>query len=103
MRRCFLTLLSIAAAEASLTNRERHQGKRHRAYRFEMAILSASFMRARVPHPVVRWAVGGWTLFVCENAVLSENRTWLIDSMGDDKYHVFYGTCSTIATVSIGK
>ena len=37
-----------------------------------------------------------------ENGVLSENRTWLIDSMGDDNYHAFYGTFSTIATVSIG-
>lgn len=51
---------------------------------------------------MVRWAVGGWTLFVVENAVLSENRTWLIRSMGDENYHAFYGTFSTIATVSIG-
>jgi len=51
---------------------------------------------------MVRWAAGGWTLFVVENGILSENRTWLIDSMGDDMYHAFYGTCSTIATVSIG-
>ena len=54
------------------------------------------------PHSMVRWAVGGWTFFVIENGVLSENRTWLIDSMGDDNYHAFYGTFSTVATLSIG-
>lgn len=59
-------------------------------------------MKTSASHPLVRWAAGGWTLFVVENAVLSENRTWLIDSMGDDNYHAFYGTLSTIATASIG-
>eukprot|EP00536_Pseudo-nitzschia_multiseries_P017201 jgi/Psemu1/224085/e_gw1.1425.6.1 len=53
-------------------------------------------------HSMVRWAAGGWTFFVVENAILSENRTWLIDSLGDDNYHAVYGTFSTIATVSIG-
>jgi len=53
-------------------------------------------------HSMVRWAVGGWTFFVVENAVLSENRTWLIDRLGDDNYHIVYGTFSTIATASIG-
>jgi len=67
-----------------------------------MTILSASRTKVKTPHSVLRWAVGGWSLFVVENAVLSENRTWLIDSMGDDNYHAFYGTFSTIATVSIG-
>lgn len=67
-----------------------------------MNFLSASRLKVRAPHSMVRWAVGGWTLFVVENGVLSENRTWLIDSMGDDNYHAFYGTFSTIATVSIG-
>ena len=63
---------------------------------------SITLTKIRTPHPLVRWAVGGWTLFVVENAVLSENRTWLIDLMGDENYHTFYGTFSTIATVSIG-
>ena len=62
-------------------------------------LLSAS---RKLSNPMVRWAAGGWTLFVIENGILSENRTWLIDSLGDDYYHAFYGTCSTIATVSIG-
>eukprot|EP00532_Pseudo-nitzschia_australis_P005991 CAMPEP_0168169678 /NCGR_PEP_ID=MMETSP0139_2-20121125/3767_1 /TAXON_ID=44445 /ORGANISM="Pseudo-nitzschia australis, Strain 10249 10 AB" /LENGTH=266 /DNA_ID=CAMNT_0008087115 /DNA_START=85 /DNA_END=882 /DNA_ORIENTATION=+ len=67
-----------------------------------MTILSATSRKLGNSHSMVRWAAGGWTFFVVENAVLSENRTWLIDSMGDDNYHAFYGTFSTIATVSIG-
>ncbi|KAG7344499.1 NnrU nitric oxide reduction family protein [Nitzschia inconspicua] len=52
--------------------------------------------------PLLRWAVGGWTFFILENTVLSENRTYLIDRLGDDQYHAVYGTCSTLASVSIG-
>ncbi|CAB9526711.1 RCE1 homolog, prenyl protein protease (Saccharomyces cerevisiae) [Seminavis robusta] len=48
------------------------------------------------------WAAGGWIFFVAENAILSENRTWLIAELGDDRYHLVYGTLSTIATASIG-
>lgn len=50
----------------------------------------------------VRWAAGGWIFFVAENAILSENRTYLISELGDDNYHLVYGTLSTIATASIG-
>ena len=50
----------------------------------------------------VRWGLGGWTFFICENALLSENRTYLIDYLGDESYHLVYGTMSTIATASIG-
>jgi len=50
----------------------------------------------------LKWAAGGWIFFVGENFVLSENRTYLIDLVGDDKYHLLYGTFSTIATASIG-
>ena len=51
----------------------------------------------------IRWAAGGWIFFIAENAILSENRTWLInDWLGDDRYHLAYGTLSTIATASIG-
>lgn len=50
----------------------------------------------------LKWAVGGWLFFVAENAVLSENRTAIIDYLGSDEtYHAVYGTCSTIATASI--
>lgn len=50
----------------------------------------------------MRWAAGGWAFFIAENALLSENRTWLIRQWGDDRYHLVYGTLSTIATASIG-
>jgi uncharacterized membrane protein YgcG len=51
---------------------------------------------------LIRWGVGGWTFFIAENALLSENRNTLIGMLGDDNYHMMYGTISTIATVSIG-
>lgn len=66
-----------------------------------MAVVSST-RKLSNPNALVRWAAGGWTFFVVENAVLSENRTWLIDLLGDENYHLFYGTFSTIATVSIG-
>ena len=53
-------------------------------------------------HSSCRWAFAGWTFFIAENAILSENRTWLINELGDDMYHGVYGTLSTIATGSIG-
>mmetsp|Transcript_5865 Transcript_5865/g.8977 ORF Transcript_5865/g.8977 Transcript_5865/m.8977 type:complete len:276 (-) Transcript_5865:69-896(-) len=50
-----------------------------------------------------RWAAGGWVLFIGENLVLSENRSWLIEELGgDESYHMLYGTLSTIACTSIG-
>jgi uncharacterized membrane protein len=51
--------------------------------------------------PQVRWAVSGWILFIAENAILSENRTWIIEELGNEGYHALYGTCSTAATASI--
>ena len=42
--------------------------------------------------PLLKWAAGGWTFFILENAVLSENRTYLIQQLGDDQYHAVYGT-----------
>lgn len=35
----------------------------------------------------MQWAAGGWIFFVAENAILSENRTYLIQELGDDNYH----------------
>lgn len=52
--------------------------------------------------PQVRLAAGGWIFFVAENAILSENRTALIDYMGHENYHLVYGAVSTAATASIG-
>lgn len=50
----------------------------------------------------VRWAAGGWTFFIAENVILSENRTFLIENLGDAGYHNVYGLLSTVAVGSIG-
>ena len=63
-----------------------------------LSSMSLSVFRS----PAVRWAAGGWSFFILENAVLSENRTWLIQELGDESYHLVYGTLSTVATASIG-
>ncbi len=53
----------------------------------------------------MRWAVGGWSFFIVENVVLSENRAAIIQAVGDDEretnYHIIYGSCSTLACASI--
>lgn len=49
----------------------------------------------------MKWAVGGWSFFIAENFILSENRTYLISQFGDDMYHVAYGTLSTAAMSSV--
>ncbi len=69
---------------------------------FIPSIIRGSLDRMRNNTKLIRWAVGGWTFFIVENAVLSENRTWLIQRYGDDNYHTIYGTLSTIASISIG-
>lgn len=50
-----------------------------------------------------RWAVGGWSFFIAENVVLSENRSFIIEKLGGDEdvYHYVYGACSTFAVGSI--
>jgi uncharacterized membrane protein len=58
--------------------------------------------RSLLSSPVVRLGAGGWIFFVAENAILSENRTALIATLGDDNYHLLYGTFSTAATAAIG-
>jgi uncharacterized membrane protein len=57
---------------------------------------------ASVATSQLRWAASGWILFIAENAILSENRTYLIEKVGDNTYHQLYGLCSTAATGSIG-
>ena len=53
----------------------------------------------------LRWAVGGWSFFIAENLILSENRGRIIEALGDDEretnYHRLYGSFSTAATASI--
>jgi len=55
----------------------------------------------RLSSPAARWAAGGWMIFITENFVLSENRTALIEKLGDANYHNLYGICSTTACASI--
>jgi len=40
-------------------------------------------------------------VFIAENFILSENRTYIISKVGDDVYHGIYGTFSTIAMGSV--
>ena len=48
-------------------------------------------------------ASSGWIFFVAENALLSENRGYLIEYLGGEgPYHNAYGLLSTLATASIG-
>ncbi|KAL7528465.1 hypothetical protein ACHAWF_002570 [Thalassiosira exigua] len=49
----------------------------------------------------MKWAVGGWSFFIAENFILSENRSYLISQLGDDGYHAAYGTLSTAAMGSV--
>jgi len=50
----------------------------------------------------MRWAIGGWSFFILENLVLSENRSYIIERVGDERYHMIYGTISTCAMASVG-
>lgn len=62
-----------------------------------MSHLSTAFLKSSS----VRWAAGGWAFFIAENVILSENRTFLIENLGDDGYHNVYGLISTAAVGSI--
>jgi len=46
-------------------------------------------------------AGASWGLFIGENVVLSENRTWIIEKFGDNMYHNIYNTLSTISCTGI--
>ncbi len=50
---------------------------------------------------VVKWVAGGWILFTVENVFLSENRTRLIEFLGQERYHALFNTLSSTALVSI--
>jgi len=65
------------------------------------ASTSATATSSSSSNAALKWAAGGWSLFIAENLILSENRTFLIDRLGDDGYHGLYGTLSTIAMGSV--
>jgi hypothetical protein len=62
---------------------------------------NVSLLKAFSSSKGVRWIVGGWTFFLAENLILSENRTTIIDNFGKDTYHLVYNILSTTATGSI--
>jgi len=65
------------------------------------AAAAATTTTATSSSSALKWAAGGWSLFIAENLLLSENRTYLIDRLGDDGYHGLYGTLSTLAMGSV--
>jgi hypothetical protein len=85
---------------------------RIRTYIIMASSSSSMLLRQVVQSKELKWAIGGWTFFIAENAILSENRTYLIrvldgdgdgDGDGDEhNYHLLYGSLSTAATASIG-
>lgn len=53
-------------------------------------------------HKGVRLIVGGWSLFIAENLVISWNREALVTALGGEgTYKALYGTISTAACASI--
>ena len=40
------------------------------------------------------------SFFIAENFVISENRSWIIEKLGDEGYHMMFGTISTAAMAS---
>jgi uncharacterized membrane protein len=61
----------------------------------------AAAARTVLRHPGVRWIGLGWTAFIAENIILSENRQWIISEFGNSTYHGAYNCLSTAATGSI--
>ena len=49
----------------------------------------------------IKWLAGGWTLFLAENVILSENREWICQKYGEKLYHGVYNTLSSVACISI--
>jgi uncharacterized membrane protein len=49
----------------------------------------------------VKFVTIGWVGFIAENLILSHNREYLINSYGDDNYHIVYNVLSTAACSSI--
>jgi hypothetical protein len=82
--------------------------------------MAASLIQAGLRDPGVRWIGAGmcvlvlllhaltnhcmqtgWTAFILENLILSENRQTIIEAFGDDNYHLAYSSLSTLACGSI--
>lgn len=49
-----------------------------------------------------KWIGGGWTLFIAENVILSENRNHIIGALGSESSYTYvYSAASTVACSSI--
>lgn len=60
-----------------------------------------SFVNQLLANKGVRWIGLGWIGFISENLILSHNRQDIINSVGDDTYHMIYNVLSTSACGSI--
>lgn len=49
----------------------------------------------------LKYVTIGWTGFIAENFILSQNRTEIINEIGDSNYHLLYNSLSSIACCSI--
>ncbi|KAJ3230084.1 CAAX prenyl protease [Chytriomyces hyalinus] len=52
-------------------------------------------------HTGTKWIAIGWTAFIAENVIVSENRETLVGALGEDRYRMAYGFLSTAACSSI--
>eukprot|EP00747_Dinoflagellata_sp_TGD_P017220 gnl/TRDRNA2_/TRDRNA2_125676_c0_seq1.p1 gnl/TRDRNA2_/TRDRNA2_125676_c0~~gnl/TRDRNA2_/TRDRNA2_125676_c0_seq1.p1 ORF type:complete len:424 (+),score=89.36 gnl/TRDRNA2_/TRDRNA2_125676_c0_seq1:94-1365(+) len=49
-----------------------------------------------IQHHGVRMVAAGWSAFIVENVVVTQNRDWIINALGDEKMYIsVYGTLST--------
>ena len=65
--------------------------------------LATAAVDASQPPSIVRWAVMPWAFFIGENVVLSQNRSQIIDYLGDEaSYHTVYNAVSACACASLG-
>ena len=54
-------------------------------------------------HKGVKLIVGGWSFFIAENLILSQNRQYVVEKLGSErKYLALYACLSTFACASIG-
>ncbi|ORY42055.1 hypothetical protein BCR33DRAFT_718673 [Rhizoclosmatium globosum] len=63
--------------------------------------MAAAGFKQILSHRGAKWIFIGWTGFIAENLILSENRESLVASFGEDSYRKVYGTLSTVACGSI--
>lgn len=53
-------------------------------------------------HKGVKLIVGGWSFFIAENLILSQNREAIVQKLGSEKkYLACYGALSTFACASV--